>query len=170
MRKLRGKFAEISRKFAENFVQWPLPEQPHKWIAELLTQKKSKVINFAKITFLRRNSWFGQGSLKHQRFPEWSWRSFRRNWWRTSGEVWQEIFELLLLGKIVRSIFHRNSTANFTIKLHYEVLGCGGPYFFGSCQVHAISMPRNHKHLWPSTDTVWTEICKFTVFKYNSKN
>ena len=53
---------------------------------------------------------------KHQRFPEWSWRSFRRNWWRTSGEVWKEIFELLLLGKIVRSIFHQNSTANFTIK------------------------------------------------------
>ena len=66
----------------------------------------------------------------HQRFPEWSWRSFRRNWWRTSGEVWKEIFELLLLGKIVRSIFHQNSTANFTIKLHYEVLGCGGPYRF----------------------------------------
>ena len=37
--------------------------------------------------------------FKHQRFPEWSWRSFRRNWWRTSGEVWKEIFELLLLGK-----------------------------------------------------------------------
>ena len=31
-------------------------------------------------------------------------------------------------GKIVRSIFHQNSTANFTIKLHNEVLGCGGPY------------------------------------------
>ena len=31
-------------------------------------------------------------------------------------------------GKIVRSIFHQNSTANFTFKLHYEVLGCGGPY------------------------------------------
>ena len=31
-------------------------------------------------------------------------------------------------GEIVRSIFHRNSTANFTIRLHYEVLGCGGPY------------------------------------------
>ena len=43
------------------------------------------------------------------------------------GEVWKEIFELLLLGKIVRSMFHQNSTANFTIKLHYEVLGCGGP-------------------------------------------
>ena len=65
---------------------------------------------------------------KHQRFPGWSWRSFRRNWWRTSGEVWKEIFELLLLGKSVSSIFHQNSTANFTIKLHYEVLGCGGPY------------------------------------------
>ena len=54
----------------------------------------------------------------------------RRTWWRTSGEIWKEIFELLLLGKIVRNIFHQNSTANFTIKLHYEVLGCGGPYNF----------------------------------------
>ena len=52
---------------------------------------------------------------KHQRFPEWSWRSFRRNWRRTSGEVWKEIFELVLLGKIVRSHFsHQNSTANFS--------------------------------------------------------
>ena len=64
--------------------------------------------------------------------PEWSWRSLEANWWWTSGEVWKEIFELLLLGKIVRSIFHQNSTANFTIKLHYEVLGCGGPYKFTS--------------------------------------
>ena len=40
----------------------------------------------------------------------------------------REIFELLLLGKIVRSIVHQSSTANFTIKLHYEVLGCGGPW------------------------------------------
>ena len=63
--------------------------------------------------------------FKHQQFPEWSWRSFRRNWWRTSGEVWKQIFELHLLGKIVRSVFHQNSTANFTIKLHYEVLGLG---------------------------------------------
>ena len=72
-----------------------------------------------------------RGISKHQRFREWSWRSFRRNWWRTSGEVWKEIFELLknsFAGKIVSSIFHQNSTANFTIKLHYEVLGCGGPY------------------------------------------
>ena len=30
-------------------------------------------------------------------------------------------------GKIVRSILHQNSTANFIIKLHYEVLGCRGP-------------------------------------------
>ena len=36
--------------------------------------------------------------FKHQRFPEWSWRSFWRKWWRTSGEVWKEIFELLFLG------------------------------------------------------------------------
>ena len=41
------------------------------------------------------------GISKHQRFefPEWSWRSSRRNWWRSSGEVWKEIFELLLLGE-----------------------------------------------------------------------
>ena len=32
-----------------------------------------------------------------------------------------------MLGKIVRNTFHQNSTANFTIKLHYEVLGCGVP-------------------------------------------
>ena len=73
----------------------------------------------------KKNSDFQQ-----QWFPEWSWRSFRRKWWRTSGGVWRDIFELLLLGKIVRSIFHQNSTANFTIKLHYEVLGFGGPYKF----------------------------------------
>ena len=29
-----GKFAEISRKFAENFLQWPLPERPHKCSAD----------------------------------------------------------------------------------------------------------------------------------------
>ena len=48
----------------------------------------------------------------------------RRNWWRTSGEVWQEIFGGG--GGIVRSIFHQNSTANFTIELHYEVVFCYG--------------------------------------------
>ena len=57
----------------------------------------------------------GPEKYKHQQFPKWSWRSFRRNWWRTSGEVWKEIFELLLLGKIVKSIFHQNSTAIFTL-------------------------------------------------------
>ena len=36
-------------------------------------------------------------------------------------------------GKIVRIIFHQNSTADFTIKLHYEVLGCGRPYRFAQC-------------------------------------
>ena len=66
---------------------------------------------------------------KHQRFPEWSWRSVRRNWWRTSGGVWKEIFELLSLGKIARRIFHQNSTANFTIKLHYWVVA--GPTISG---------------------------------------
>ena len=36
-------------------------------------------------------------------------------------------FRACFAGKIVRSIFHQNSTANFTVKLHYDVLGCGGP-------------------------------------------
>ena len=57
------------------------------------------------------------------------------------GEVFGEIggelpakfgrrFRASFAGKIVRSIFHQNSTANFTIKLHYEVLGCGGRFDF----------------------------------------
>ena len=29
-----GKSAETLRKFAEHFLQWPLTERPHKWIAE----------------------------------------------------------------------------------------------------------------------------------------
>ena len=58
--------------------------------------------------------------------------NFRRNWWRTSGEVWKEIFELLLLGKIVRRIFHQNSSANFTIKLtrFWVVAGPTYSWFF----------------------------------------
>ena len=44
------------------------------------------------------------------------------NFWRSlAGD-----FRASFAGKIVRNIFHQNSTANFTIKLHYEVLGCGG--------------------------------------------
>ena len=34
VRKFCGKFAEISQKFVENYLQWPLPERPHKWIAD----------------------------------------------------------------------------------------------------------------------------------------
>ena len=36
VRKGCGDSAEISRKFAEHSLQWPLPERPHKWIAEKL--------------------------------------------------------------------------------------------------------------------------------------
>ena len=58
--------------------------------------------------------------FKHQRFPEWSWRSFRRNWWRTSGEVWKEIFELLLLGKLSEAFSTKTppqiSPSNFTTR------------------------------------------------------
>ena len=35
-RKGCGNSAESLRKFAENFLQWPLPERPHKWIVDLL--------------------------------------------------------------------------------------------------------------------------------------
>ena len=71
-------------------------------VCEFLIQSwKRSCQNFAeKICF-----WSAVVENKHQRFPERSWRSFRRNWRRTSGEVWKEIFELLLLGKIVRNIF-----------------------------------------------------------------
>ena len=34
-RKGRGNSTEISRKFAENFLQWPLPERPHKWTVDI---------------------------------------------------------------------------------------------------------------------------------------
>ena len=36
-------------------------------------------------------------------------------------------FRASFAGKTIRSIFHQNSTANFTFKLHYAVRGCGGP-------------------------------------------
>ena len=39
-RKGCGNSAEISRKFAENFLQWPLPERPHKWTVENLLSEK----------------------------------------------------------------------------------------------------------------------------------
>ena len=35
VQKFCGKFAEIWWKFAEHFLQWPLPKQPHKRIADL---------------------------------------------------------------------------------------------------------------------------------------
>ena len=54
----------------------------------------------------------------------------------------RQIFELLLLGKIVRSIFHQNSTANFTAKLHYEVLGGGGPYISSQSKETLAPPPR----------------------------
>ena len=57
---------------------------------------------------------------KHQRFPEWSWRSFRRNWWRTSGKFSKEIFELLLLGKSSEAFSTQTppqiSPSNFTTR------------------------------------------------------
>ena len=45
-------------------------------------------------------------------------------------------FRASFAGKIVRSILHQNSTANFTIKLHYAVLGCGGPYILAGKKTH----------------------------------
>ena len=45
---------------------------------------------------------------------------FRRNWWRTSGEVWKEIFELLLLGKSSEAFSTKTppqiSPSNFTTR------------------------------------------------------
>ena len=47
----------------------------------------------------------------------------------TGGEfpAKEDDFRAFFAGKIVRSMFHQNSTADSTIKLHYEVLGGGGP-------------------------------------------
>ena len=41
VRKFCGKFAEISQKFAENFLQWPLPERPHKCSADFAPEPGS---------------------------------------------------------------------------------------------------------------------------------
>ena len=53
-------------------------------------------------------------------------------------------FRASFAGKIVRSIFHQDSTANFTIKLHYEVLGCGGP-----SNLALESGPNPSRLIWP---------------------
>ena len=39
--KFCGKFAEIVRKFVEKFLKWPLPERPHKWIAQTKGSRRS---------------------------------------------------------------------------------------------------------------------------------
>ena len=39
-------------------------------------------------------------------------------------------FRASFAGENRQNILHQNSTANFTIKLHYEVLGRGGPYIW----------------------------------------
>ena len=44
-------------------------------------------------------------------------------------------FRASFAGENRQKHFHQNSTANFTIKLHYEVLGCGGPYKSGKIPV-----------------------------------
>ena len=73
-----------------------------------------------KTLYKKSLRWFVGPYCRHQRFPEWSWRSFRRNWWRTSGEVWQEIFELLLLGKSSEAFSTKTppqiSPSNFTTR------------------------------------------------------
>ena len=67
LRKVCGNFVEI----AENFLQWPLPERPHKWTADMLgPQKKSVCASFPgkgrkegiHINFCRRI--FGGQNLK----------------------------------------------------------------------------------------------------------
>ena len=55
-------------------------------------------------------------------------------------------FRASFAGEIVRSTFHQNSTANFTIELHYEALGCGGAcistYSSGAVQNWVCDDPR----------------------------
>ena len=65
------------------------------------------------------------------------------------------MFELLLLGKIVRSIFHQNFTADFTIKLHYEVLGCGGHYICQRDQGYGQGVPPFHRLLESYFLLIW---------------
>ena len=87
--------------------------------------------------------------IRHQRFPEWSWRSFRRNWWRTSGEVWKGIFELLLLGKSSEAFFTKTppqiSPSNFTTRfwvvafptsLNYSVFIAERPFLWQEAEHH----------------------------------
>ena len=56
-------------------------------------------------------------------------------------------FRAAFAGKIVRSISHQNSTANFTIKLH-AFLGFGGPYNF-----RGFKRPRGAERPWLKTHT-----------------
>ena len=59
-------------------------------------------------------------NTKHQRFPEGSWRSFRRNWWRTSGEVWKEFSSFFCWGKSSEAFSTKTppqiSPSNFTTR------------------------------------------------------
>ena len=83
-----GKFAEISRKFAENFLRWPLPERPCKWIVEFVPswegtefslfrresapevpmQLHSQCTVLAGVLYVANALWLGEGRVPG-RFP-----------------------------------------------------------------------------------------------------
>ena len=48
-------------------------------------------------------------------------------------------FRASFAGENRQKHLHQNSTANSTIKLRYEVLGCGGPYTFSVPDICSIS-------------------------------
>ena len=64
------KVAEISRKCAETFLQWPLPERPHKWIADKLTAEFPTKRTRRASAWVRRNNKRGRrDSGKRQNPP-----------------------------------------------------------------------------------------------------
>ena len=99
--------------------------------------------------------WIASVIYKHQRFPEWSWRSFRRNWWRSSGEVWKELFELLLLRKLSETFSTKTppqiSPSNFTTRFWVVAgpkssapKGSSEMVFVGRC-LESRSLPQKHE-------------------------
>ena len=65
-----------------------------------------------------------------------------------------------LAEKIVRSMFHQNSTANSTTKLHCEVLGGRGPYHVATYRPIIARHPQKNKyeHI---CDTIATSIARY---------
>ena len=131
-------------KMAGTFGDFFLVSVSHETKHEKSSKHSGKIRGKIRETFVLQLSW--PKKFQHQWFPEWSWRSFRRNWWRTSGEVSRkEIFEPLLLGKIVRNISTRTppqiSPSDFTTRFWVVA----GPKSLGlgcSCVPEFLSMVR----------------------------